>query len=792
MLPELQHSIRALLRSPGFTCTAILTLALGIGANSAVFTVLSSVVLKPLPFPEPDRILRIRGHNELRGWTNGYVTMPDVADFRDQSTKLAHVAGYGDGVWILTGRGPAIALKGAGVTLDFFAVLGVEPRIGRSFTSEEFEAGHDNAVVLSDSVWRRLFNADPHALNRIVTLDGEQRQIVGIMPPTFQFPESAEIWSPTASDRNIAHGRTFATTRAIARLKNGATAADAQIELGMIASRIANEHPASHDRFSVDVTPLADDQTGDARAILQLFLGAVACVLLIACSNVANLMLARATGRSRELAIRAAMGATAGRLLIQTAVESLVLSLVGAVLGLGLAFVALRVLVAASASFVPRASEIRLDPLAVAYTVGVALLTSVLFAALPAFLIAKTDAQKALGDRSVVVSGASNRAKTVLVVSQFALATVLACSAGLLVKTFQKLIQTDPGYRSRQVLTAGVTLTDRSYQLDVQKAYRFYRDAIVAIGQIPGVEHVGAVTAAPLGSSELHIQVARPGVNRKVASAVVGASIGYHEAMSIPLRSGRYFDWGDWAGTRFPVILSESLVKQLFGTEDPIGRQVQLSDANKMEVIGVVGDIRANAMDDGPEAQLYLPLERSTMRFATFAIRSSLPPNRLIEAVRDAVARVDANVPLVNVRTMEEATDRSRAGPRFRTILLSAFAGAALLLAVIGIYGLLSYMVEQRYRELGVRIALGATTFAVARLIIGQGLRLAAIGIAIGLVIAFVLGQVLGGLIYGIEPLDPEVAAIAAALFILVALAASIAPAIRAAGADPQEVLRCN
>jgi putative ABC transport system permease protein len=792
VLPEIRHSIRTLFRSPAFAVTAILTLALGIGANTAVFTVLDTVVLKPLPFPESSRIVKIRGRNDLRGWTGGFVTMPDVADFRAQSSKLGTVAGYGDGVWILTGRGPALALRGVGVTPDFFAVLGVAPRLGRTFTVDEFEAGRDGAVILSDHLWKRSFHGDASVLNTTIMLDGEPHQIAGVMPPDFHFPETAELWIPTASNRDVARGRTFATTNAIARLKPGVTIGEAQSEASVIASRIAEDHPSTHHGFSVDLATLADDQNGDARAVLELFLGAVACVLLIACSNVANLMLARATGRSRELAVRAALGATGGRLLMQTFVESLLLSAAGAALGLMFAYVALRALVLSSAGLVPRAEDIGLDPVAFGYTILVALATSVLFGTFPALSVLRTDAQKSLGDRSSgSASAASNRARAGLVITQFALATMLACSAGLLLRTFNRLIATDPGYQTRQILTAEVTLTDRAYQTDMTKAYRFYRDALVAIGEIPGVERVGAANSAPLGSGEFHMQIGKPGALAKVPATIVAASVGYHEAMGIPLRSGRFFEWGDWAGQRSPALLSESLAKGLFGSADPVGRHITLGGSNgDLEVVGVVGDIRSGSLDEPPQAHVYMALERSTLRTATFAIRSKIPASRLIDSVRAAVEKVDPNVPLVNVRTMEEATDQSLAGPRFRTTLLTAFAAAALLLAVIGIYGLLSYMVEQRYRELGIRMALGASGRSVAKLIVGEGLRLAAIGIALGLAGAFALGRILGGLIYAIEPLDPVVAAVAAGVFLVVALGASAGPAIRAAGADPQEVLR--
>ena len=779
---------------------AVLTLALGIGANSAVFTVLNSVVLTPLPFPEPDRIVRIRGQNELRGWTNGYVAMPDVDDFKSQTSKYSAVAGYADGVWVLTGRGQASALKGTGIRWNFFSVLGIQPRLGRGPNEDEFAAGSVPVAVLSDRLWRRVFNADPAILDTVITLDGEPHHVTGIMPVDFEFPEQAELWVSIPADRSIARGRAYATTNAIARLKPGVAIEQARAEAAVIASRIASEHSNTHRGFTTDVVTLADDQTGDARAVLQLFLGAVACVLLIACSNVANLMLARATGRSRELAIRSALGATSGRLLRQTFAESVLLSLAGAALGLVVALAALRALVVANAqllsqSGVPRAGDIRLAPAAVLYTILVALLTSVLFGSFPALAVLRTDLQKALGDRSGTATSGSNRMRMGLVIAQFALATMLACSAGLLVKTFYKLVRTDPGYQTHQILTGDITLPDRPYAANLTSAYRFYRDALVAIGDIPGVEQVGSVTNPPLGSGEFHRQLGRFGAaaHEKVAVTLVGASVGYHKAMGIELRRGRFFEWRDWAvDTRFPVILSESLAKRLFDGSDPIGRAVAFSSSDKMEVIGVVGDIRSTSLDAPPQAHLYIPLERSAMLFATFAIRSNLPPDRLAAAVRQRLAQVAPDVPLINVRTMEEAANRNLAGPRFRTMLLSAFAGAALLLAVVGIYSLLSYMVEQRCREMGVRMALGASSLDVAKLIVGEGLRLAAVGIALGVAGAFALGQALGGLIYGIEPLDPEVALIASGLFVLVSIGASLGPAIRAATSDPQEILRQN
>ena len=774
---------------------AILTLALGIGANSAVFTVLDSIVLKPPPFPEPNRIIRIHGLNELHGWTNGYVTMPDVDDFREHATKLSAVAGFSEGVWILSGRGPASAIKGTQIRGDFFAVLGIQPRLGRPPTAQDFAPGAMPAVVLSDRIWRNVFHADPQILDSIVTFDSEPHRIAGIMPADFQYPLASEIWVSTPGDRNVARGRAYATTNALARLKPGASIEEASSEIAAIASRTASAHPNSHQGFRTEVVTLAEDQSGDARAVLQLFLAAVGCVLLIACSNVANLMLARATGRSRELAIRAALGATSRRLLMQTFAESLLLALAGAALGLVIAQAALQALIIANAHLLPRASEIRLEPLTVVYTIIVALLTSVLFGAFPAFSIVRADLQRGLNDRSGALSVSSSRARTALVITQFALATILACSAGLLVKAFYKLIKTDPGYLTRQIFLGDVNLPDKTYKNNFTGAARFYRDALTALAEIPGVDQVGAVSNPPLGSGEFHRLVGRFGgpAQQKVPVTLVGASVGYHQAMGIALRQGRFFQWADWAEPqRYPVIFSESLARRLFGSADPLGREVTFAGADKMEVVGVVSDIRSTAFDEPPQTHIYIPLERSQMLFATFAIRSQLPADRLADAVRQCFARIDPEIPLINARTMEETAERHLAGARLRTILISAFAGGALLLAVVGIYGLLSYTVEQRSREMGVRVALGASSGDIAKLIVGQGLRLAVLGVAIGLVVAFALGQALGGLIYGIEPLDPVVAAIATGLFLLVSVAASLGPALRAASADPLAILRQN
>ena len=774
---------------------AILTLAMGIGANSAVFTVLHSIVLKAPPFPEPERIVRIHGVNELRGWTNGYVTMPDVDDFREQATKLSAVGGWSEGVWILSGRRPATAIKGSQIRGDFFAALGIQPRIGRVPQASEFAPGAVPAVVLSERIWKTVFNGDPAVLNSTVTFDSEPHLIVGIMPAQFSFPALSEIWVSTPGDRPLAQGRAYASTNAIARLKPGATIDEARAELGAIASRITNGHASTHRGFSTAVFTLGEDQAGGARAVLQLFLAAVACVLLIACSNVANLMLARTMGRSRELAIRAALGATSGLLLRQTFAESLLLALAGAAVGLVIAQAALRALIVANAPLLPRALEIRLEPLTLVFTILVALLTSFLFGSFPAFAIVRADVQRALNDRAGVLNGGSSRARAGLVISQFTLATILACSAGLLVKTFYKLIKTDPGFQTRQILMGDVALPEKIYKDNFNGAARFYRDALVAIGEIPGVEHVGAVTNPPLGAGEFHRELGRFGgpAQQRIPVTLVGASVGYHEAMGISLRQGRYFRWSDWAEhQRYPVLLSESLAKRLFGAEDPVGQAVSFTGTGKLEVIGVVGDIRSTSLDEPPQAHIYLPLERSYMLFATFAIRSQLPVDRLADTVRQSIGHIDPNIPLINVRTMEEAADRNLAGPRLRTILFSAFAGGALLLAVIGIYGLLSYTVEQRTREMGVRVALGASGVDIARLVVGQGLRLALLGVGIGLALAFVLGRVLGGLMYGIEPLDPAVAAIAGVLFLVVSVAASLGPAFRAASADPLEILRQN
>jgi putative ABC transport system permease protein len=795
---DLTFAIRQLLKHPGFTAVAALTLALGIGANTAIFSVVNAVLLHPLPFAQAERLVWLggwAGNDKEQG-----VTPADFLDYREQSRSFAHLAAsVSETVPVnLTGSGEPERLHGGLVTANYFELFGVTPALGRTFLAEADQEGGNRVVVVSHGLWVRRFGADPSIIGKPITLDGRNFTVIGVMPPQFQYPPGAELWQPfgfTASPESAFRSRQFHMLRPVAKLKPGVTLAQAQSEVETIARGLQALYPKTNANQSLFLMPLQERVVGNARLTLLVLLGAVGCVLLIACANVANLLLARAAARQREIAVRAALGAGRGRIVRQLLTESLALALLGGMGGALLATWGVSVLVALSAGNLPRADEIGISASVLAFTLAVSLLTGLLFGLVPAWQSTRLDLTEALkaGARGGGVGRQRHRALSLLVVGEMALAMLLLIGAGLLVNSFARLQKVSPGFDEKNVLTVRMDLPN-PYAQPERKA-TFFEELQQRVAALPGVEAVGLVTELPLArqSADFNFRVeGRPPTDHEQSphADIRNVNHDYFRAMRIPLLKGRSFTQAEVHDNAHVILISELLAQRFFAGEDPLGQRLRLSSLNQQpyEVIGIVGDVRHRGLDIELRQAIYFPTLR--LGYANLVIRGVTDPASLANAVRKAVMAIDPNQPVANVKRMEEWVADSVAQQRYRTLLLSVFSTLALLLSVVGIYGVVSYAVTQRAREIGLRMALGAERWNVLSLVIGQGMKLALKGVSIGAVAALALTRVMRNLLYEVSATDPLTFSSVAIVLIGVALLACLVPAHRAATVDPMEALR--
>jgi putative ABC transport system permease protein len=798
MFQDLRFGLRMLLKHKGFTLIAIFTLALGIGANTAIFTVINAVLLRPLPFAEPERLLWIGGwlgNDKEQG-----VTPADFLDYREQSQSFAQLAAsVSDGIAMnLSGGGEPERLKGGYVTANYLDVFGVKPALGRTFVAEEGMEGSELVAVLSHSLWRRRFGADPSIINQKITLDKRRFTVIGVMPPQFQYPPGVEIWQPfsfPASPQSAFRSREFHFLRPIARLKPGVSRAQAQAEVETIARRLQALYPKTNANQSLFLMPLQDRLVGNVRLTLLTLLGAVGCVLLIACANVANLLLARASARGREIAVRAALGASRGRVVRQLLTESLALALLGGLVGALLAKWGVGLLVALSSAYLPRADEVHINAPVFGFTLAVALFTGLLFGLAPALQSARLDLTEALKEGGKGAGGGTRRHRklNLLVVGEVALAVVLLIGAGLLINSFIRLQQVSPGFDEKNLLTARIDVPNPYGQ--PEKKAQFFDQLQQRVAALPGVEAVGLVTELPLASqsSDFTFKIEgrpEPPPGQSPHADIRNINHDYFRAMRIPLRKGRNFTEADVRDNAKVVLISDELAQRYFAGEDPLGQRLLAGSLSRESyvIIGIVGDIRHRGLDSGLRQTIYFPSLR--LGYTNLVIRTSNDPVSLAAAVRREVAALDPNQPVANIKTMERWVSESVDQPRFRTLLLGLFSAVALLLSMVGIYGVMSYAVSQRTHELGVRMALGARSTDVLRLVIGQGMRLAGAGIAIGLVAAFALTRLIKDLLFGVRATDPMTFAAITLLLTGVALLACYLPARRATKVDPMVALR--
>jgi len=799
---DLQYAIRRLLKNPGFTAIAVLTLALGIGANSAIFSVINAVLLRPLPFPESDRLV---GVYQLWEGHRAVMTPANFLDVRQQSRTLEDAAAIDSTEFTLTGAGDPVRLRGSEVSASFFDVLRARPLLGRTFAPDENEPGKDKVAVLSHALWQQRFGSRTDVVGTSILLDGTPRTIIGIMPPGFAYPLEHELWIPIEYSERVKSARGAWYLSVIARLRPGVTAEQAASEIAAIAKALERQYPRQNTNVGMTVFPLHEALVGDVRPALLVLLGAVGFVLLIACANVANLLLARAMARETELAVRTALGAGRARLVQQLLTESVVLGAAGGFAGLLLASWGSDMLVTLRPDGIPRLNEIKIDTTVVYFTMGISLLTGLVFGAIPALQMTRGALARSLkeGGRGNMAARGSARLRGTLVVAEMALAVMLLAGAGLLIKSFGRLQSVDPGFQPAQTLSFEVSLPPTTYADDPQ-IVSFYDRLASRLGALPGVRTVGGVMGLPMSGLRFQISFAIEGrpeapPGQEPSMQVRVATPDYFRTLGVPLRRGRLFTDADNAEAPQVVVLSEAAAKQYFPNEDPLGKRIKLGWGRRRddkraggEVIGIVGDVKELGLDEEFPPEIYLPLRQWPVGRMTMVMRTAVAPSSLASQITQAVHEIDANLPVNRIRTVEQVVAESIAQPRFYMLLLALFAAVALTLAAIGIFGVMSYTVSQRTREIGIRIALGAQGGRVISMVVRQAMVLAVVGLTLGLAAALAMSRTMTTLLFDLSPTDPATFATVALLLAAVAFLASYLPARRAASVDPIDALRAE
>jgi putative ABC transport system permease protein len=800
---DLRYAVRMLWKNPGMTMVAIIALALGIGANTAIFSVVNAVVLRPLPYHEPHRLVRLTEDSPQVPQMS--ISYPNFLDWREQNRVFESIAAMQFRSLNLIGTGEPERLPGRAVSADFFDVLGVRPAMGRSFASEEDRPGANRVCIISHGLWQRRFGSDANIIGKQFNLSGDVYTVIGVLPANYRFGTPTDVFVPIGlrADQMMERG-SHPGIYAIARLKPGVTVEQARSELVAVAERISNQHGQTGN--SATLTPLQEAFNDDIETALYILLGAVGFVLLIACANVANLLLARAASRAKEIAIRTALGAGRRRLIRQLLTESVLLAFLGGGVGLLLALWGVDVLRSASIDSIPPTAEINLDGYVLAFTLLVSLGTGIGFGLAPALGASKIDLNDTLkeGGRSGTVGSARQRIRSLLVVSEIALSLVLLIGAGLLVKNFWRIQETDPGFKAENLMTMQISRSATAEQ--ARSAADFFTQLTERIKGLPGVEAAAFSDGLPfLGASDTSFAIEgrpRPEPGRQPQTMLYITSPDYLRAMNIQLVRGRFFTDADTQRTQPVAVIDEAFARQQFPNEDPIGQRIAGDNFNmpSFEIVGVVAHVRHFSLDQ-PESiqpQLYLAFNQApdamipslVARMKLIVRTAGSDPLSLSSAVRREVLSLDTNQPIFNINTMEQTLDRSLAPQRLMMMLLVLFALVALMLSAIGIYGVMSYLVAQRKHEIGIRMALGAQPRDVLRLIVGQGMTLVAVGLGAGLIAAFALTRVMASLLYGTSATDPVIFASIPLVLAFVAFLANYIPARRATKVDPTIALR--
>jgi putative ABC transport system permease protein len=796
---DLRHAFRLLFRDPAFTATAVLTLALGVGANVAVFAVVNAVLLRPLPYPDADRLVILKHRDRGTGLTKEFIAMGDYVDLHARQEAFESIAAYDTVRTILYGPEEAFDAAGFSATPELIASLRPQPFAGRNIDARDTGPGTPAVVMLGYDMWQKRFGGDPQIVGRSITIGVTpvMRQVIGIAPPGFRFPAGSvtDVIFSKSTPSTPPAGRKNGWLFAAARLKPGITLKAANAQLATLSQQMEQEHPSDNEGSEYFALTLRDAWVGETRSALVLLLGAVGLVLLIACANVANLLIARSLGRRQEMSVRIAVGAGRRQIAMQLLAESIALASVAGVAAIACAWWATPALV----SLVPvsvnlsAAGDIRLDRTVLLFAAGITLFTTVVFSLFSGLGWRRDDTAGRLVSPGRVSAGvAVRRATSALVAAEIALAIVLLSGAGLVLRSFSNLLSVDPGFTSDRVLTLGIAVPADRYR-DVGARATLHHQMYESIGALPGVEQVGAAAVLPLTGNNWTVPFDRadkptPAGQRPPEVGWQSASGGYFRALQIPLRDGRYFGPQDGPTAPPVVIISQAVADRFFNGERAVGHKVRLGKESA-EIVGVVGDIRRAALTDSPRADMYFPMEHEPTATAGLFIRTAGDPSLLVPALRTALRSVEPRIALRSIRTMKEIVRESVQVTHLALWLLGLFASTALILAVIGIYGVMSYAVRQRTREIGTRVALGATPSSILWLVLGQGARVAVAGTAIGLVIAAVAGRGLRGLLFSTAPGDPLVLSAAAGLLLATALLACYVPARRATKVDPASTL---
>jgi len=807
---DIWYGLRLSIKNPGFTTITVLALALGIGANSAIFSVVNSVVLRPLPYKDSERLVAVWGNIHRPGLEKLIMSAPEFVDIENQNTVFEDTAAYSERGVNLTGVPDPQQLRSAFVTINLIPMLGISPQSGRFFLPEEGQSGHEQVAIVNYSLWRSRFNSDPGIVGRSLILDGRSVSVIGVTPPEFRFPDNdVELYMPLVftAEQLSDNWRGSHWLNVIARLEGGVSLKRAQTSIQTIAQNIGDQYPQTYrNGFGASVVFLRDEIVGDIRLTLYVLLGAVAFVLLIACANVANLLLARGAVRHREVVVRTALGAVRGRLIRQFLTESLLLAVLGGALGLLLAYWGMELLIALSPPDIPRLQEIRLDGRVVLFTLLISIGTGMLFGIAPALQASKAELSEVLkeGGRGSTEAGGQQRIRGTLVVIGFALSVVLLIGAGLMIRSFMELQKLSPGFNVDQMLTMRVILPRQKYD-DFYKQTAFFKEAVDRLGTEPGVLSAGATSVLPLSGytsdRSLRIEDRPVSASEPLPDEELRLiSAGYFQTMGIPLLKGREFSAQDNSDAPRVAIINRAMAERYWPDMDPLGRRLAFSGLSEnkpdwIQIVGVVENVRDEGLDVAPKPEVYLPFlqplfAKTNLTSMYIVLHAAVDPKSLLRTARTEILGLDREQPITSVKTMAERLEGTIAQRRFNMLMLSLFAGVALVLAAIGIYGIMSYYVSQRTHEIGTRMALGADAKDVLMLVVRQGMVLALVGLGVGLFAALALTRIITTLLYGVSPTDPLIFAGVSASLGLVALLACFVPARKATRVDPMIALR--
>lgn len=804
---DIYYGTRMLFKRPGFTVVALLTLALGIGMNTALFSVVKAVLLRPLPFEDPDRLVLIYGSNLQKALTQSEIAPADFVDYREQNRSFQNVSALRYRDFTLTGVDEPQLIRGAMVSANFFSLLGARPFLGRVFLTDEDQPGKDRVAVISYGLWQRRFGSDPSIIDKPLTLNGESFIVSGILPPEFDFPRASEqvsspdLWIPLTFTADDLRNRRNHVLLIVARLNPGIILTRAQADLSVIADGLEQQYPQSNSGWNVKAVLLNEQFVVNTRPALLVLLGAVALVLFIACANVANLSLVRAASRQKEIALRIALGASRVRIIRQLLTESVLLATIGGVLGVVLALWAVKVLTNLKPDYIPRMNDVGIDSWVLGFTLAVSLLTGVVFGLAPALQASKPDVNDTLkeGGKSPTSGSGRNRTGLVFVVSEIALALVLLISAGLLIRSFTRLLSVNPGFNGNNLATMEINLPRSKYGKPQQQS-AFFEQLIQRVAGLPGIESVGGTNHLPLGGSNSSVSFTvegrpLPGPGEATPTTNWRAvTPDYFKTMQIPLLDGRSFNEWDKDGAPIVVVISKTMANLYWPDEDPMDQRIRLGGtaegASIASIVGVVGDVRHWGLDSDIKSQIYLSYLQDPPSRMTIVARGEADPTSLASSMRSQVFALDKDQPVANVNTMEQVLAHSVSRRGFTMTLLTMFAVVALVLAVVGIYGVISYSVSQRRHEIGVRLALGAQKASILKMIIGQGMRIALLGVVIGIGGAIAATRLLSSLLYGTSATDFTTFLSIPLVIILVTFLASYFPAWRATKVDPMIVIR--